>query len=85
MIGGEDISGVPLGLSRDYDRLSRAAPLRDTLCLGCWGRYEDGERLTADGCRVIALMCGDCRSRGRERWIEEHRAPLPTAIVRGAR
>lgn len=33
--------------------------------------YEDVERLTSDGCRVMAIMCERCREEGRTRWLAE--------------
>jgi len=74
--------GVPLGLSRDYDQLPLAEPLRIVRCQLCDGMHEDAERLMADGCRVLAVRCPGCRERGRSRWIAEHHVELPAAIAR---
>ncbi len=67
----ETIGGVPLGLSRDYVHLPRTGPLRPVCCQGCHRMYEDVERLTSDGCRVMAIMCARCREEGRTRWLAE--------------
>lgn len=77
----ETIGGVPLGLSRDYAHLPRTGPLREICCQTCDKLYEDVERLTADGQRVLAVMCGTCREEGRLRWIAKKVVPLPTASV----
>ena len=79
----ETIGGVPLGLSRDYEHLPRTGPLRPICCQGCSRLYEDVERLTADGCRVLALMCTPCRKEGRTRWLTEKikSLVLPTATA----
>lgn len=80
---GETIGGVPLGLSRDYEHLPRTGPLRPIRCQGCSRLYEDVERLMADGCRVLALMCAPCREEGRLRWLAEtiKMLELPTATA----
>ena len=81
-MAGETISGVPLGLSRDYEHLPRTGPLRPICCQGCLQLYEDVERMAADGCRVLAIMCGPCREEGRRRWIAETpKTPLPMATA----
>lgn len=49
-------------------------------CSTCWKLHEDVERLMTDGCRVLAIMCGSCREKGRARWIAERRVELPRAI-----
>lgn len=79
----ETIGGVPLGLSRDYDHLPRTGPLRQVCCQLCLRVYEDAERLTADGCHVLAVMCVRCREKGRLKWIEARRVKLevPKATV----
>jgi hypothetical protein len=77
----ETISGVPLGLSRDYEQLPRTGPLRSIRCQGCSQLYEDVERLMADGCRVLAIMCTSCREEGRLRWITEKIVALPMATA----
>lgn len=79
----ETIGGVPLGLSRDYDHLPRTGPLRPLCCQSCSQLYEDVERLTADGCRVLAIMCEACREEGRQKWIAAKVAELelPRAIA----
>ncbi len=77
----ETIGGVPLGLSRNYAHLPRTGPLRKIYCQGCSHLYEDGERLTADGCYVLAVLCGACREEGRLRWIAMKIVPLPTAVA----
>lgn len=79
----ETIGGVPLGLSRDYPHLPRTGPLRPICCQGCHQMYEDVERLTVDGCRVLAIMCERCREKGRTRWLAEKikLRVLPTAIA----
>jgi hypothetical protein len=78
----EEISGVPLGLSRDYDQLPLTEPLHIVRCQICDGLYEDAMRLMADGCRVLAVMCAGCRAQGRTRWISAQRIELPAAIAR---
>ena len=80
----ETISGVPLGLSRDYDALPHAGPLRTVRCSACQNQYEDCERFTTDGCRVMAGRCWVCREEGRERWIanKQRTLKLPRAIAR---
>jgi hypothetical protein len=77
----ETIGGVPLGLSRDYAHLPRAGSLRWNCCQGCSRLYEDGERLMADGCRVLAVMCEACREEGRLRWLAEKIVELPMATA----
>ena len=77
----EEISGMPLGLSRDYDLLPKVGPLRMRYCTVCDKVHEDAERLTADGCRVLAIMCSDCRTKGRDRWIVDHVTDLPRAVA----
>ena len=79
--GQETISGVPLGLSRDYDHLPRTGPPRLIYCQICSGLHEDVERLTSDGCRVLAIMCKCCREEGRQKWIEAQVIDLPAAIA----
>jgi hypothetical protein len=78
----ETIARVPLGLSRDYDRLAETGPLCHVRCSPCGKSYADVERLMADGCRVMAAMCGDCREKGRAQWIAENRVELPRAVAR---
>jgi hypothetical protein len=65
----ETIGGVPLGLSRDYEHLPQLGPLRPIRCQCCSRLYDDVERLTEDGCRVMAIMCASCREEGRSRWL----------------
>lgn len=77
----ETIAGVPIGLSRDYDHLPRTGPLRAIYCSTCLLPHDDVARLTADGCRVLAIMCRACREEGRARWIAEHRVDLPRAVA----
>jgi hypothetical protein len=77
----ETIAGVPLGLSRDYDHLPVTGLLRSISCQLCDRRHADVERLTADGCRVLAIMCPTCRAEGRARWIAAQVVDLPVAIV----
>lgn len=77
----ETIGGVPLGLSRDYAHLPRTGPLRAMCCQTCDQLYEDVERLTADGCRVLAVMCESCREKGRRQWIAQRIVELPTATA----
>ena len=77
----ETIGGVPLGLSRDYEHLPQTGPLRAVRCSSCWQLYEDVERMTADGCRVLVMMCIDCREQGRMRWIAASRVELPKAFA----
>jgi hypothetical protein len=77
----ETIGGVPLGLSRDYDHLPRTGPLRLICCQTCSGLYEDVERLAADGCKVLAVMCKDCREKGRLKWMAAQHVELPTAVA----
>lgn len=79
--GQETISGVPLGLSRDYDHLPRTGPTRWIYCQKCLRRHQDVERLTEDGCRVLAIMCKDCREKGRRKWIEAQVLDLPVAVA----
>lgn len=83
MTAGETISGVPLGLSRDYEHLPRTGTLRQICCQGCLQFYQDVERVAADGCRVLAIMCAPCREEGRLRWIAEtiKTLELPTATA----
>ena len=77
----ETISGVPLGLSRDYGELPRTGPLREVRCSTCWQLYEDVERLLSDGCRVLAMRCFTCREQGRSKWIAKYRVELPKAFA----
>ena len=77
----ETISGVPLGLSRDYEQLSRTGPLRSVRCQVCMQSYEDVERLATDGCRVLAILCTACREQGCTRWIAAHPVELPRAVA----
>jgi hypothetical protein len=77
----ERIGGVPLGLSRDYEYLPRTGPLRWICCQCCSQLYEDGERLTADGSCVLAVMCAPCREEGRLRWIAKRLVELPMAVA----
>ncbi len=77
----ETISGVPLGLSRDYDQLPLVEPARLVRCMPCGRKHADGRRRDADGCLVMAVMCRECRERGRERWIAEHVVELPRAVA----
>jgi len=78
----EPIAGVPLGLSRDYDQLPRTGPLRPVRCSTCGRMHEDVERLMAEGCRILAIMCGPCREEGRARWIAVQVVELPRAVAR---
>lgn len=76
--------GVPLGISQDYDQLPLAGALRTVVCQACRCIYEDGERVAADGCRVMAVLCWVCRQEARTRWIAERctTVSLPRAIAR---
>lgn len=77
----ETLDGLPLGLSLEYDHLPRTGPLRMIHCGCCWRLYEDVERLTADGTRVMAVMCEACREKGRLKWLMENYVELPAAVV----
>lgn len=84
----ETISGVPLGLSRDYEQLPRTGPLRSVRCSACMQSYEDAMRLATDGCHVLAMLCTSCREQGRMRWIAVQVVELPRAVAtfrKGAR
>jgi hypothetical protein len=81
----ETIAGVPLGLSRDYDYLPKTGPLRRVRCQPCGQLHDDVERLTEDGCKVMAVMCGRCREKGRASWIAKMRPELPLAVARFVR
>ena len=87
MSASETIGGVPLGLSQDYEHLPCTGPLRTICCQGCKQLYEDVERLTADGCHILAIMCASCREEGRLKWIAEKikalELPKATATYRG--
>jgi hypothetical protein len=78
----ETIADVPLGLSRDYDRLPRTGLLRLARYQTCDRMHEDVERQFAEGSRCLALMCRPCREQGRARWIAANTARLPRAIAR---
>lgn len=79
----ETIGGVPLGLSRDYAHLPSTGTLRSICCQACSQLYEDVERLTSDGCRVLAGMCARCREEGRMKWCAEKIKTLemPVAVA----
>lgn len=81
-LGKETISGVPIGLSRDYDDLPQAGPFREVRCQICNRFYEDALRLMPDGARILAVMCLSCREQGRARWIAEKRVDPPQAFGR---
>jgi hypothetical protein len=78
----ETIVGVPLGLSRDYDRLPAVETPRVVHCSTCSGLHEDSVRQVEDGVKILAGMCKACREEGRETWIAENRADLPRAVAR---
>jgi hypothetical protein len=80
--GREDIDGVPLGISRDYDYLPRVTDLRLVHCMTCWQRYADAARRQLDGVECRALRCKLCREEAREAWIVKNRADLPHAVAR---
>jgi hypothetical protein len=77
----ETIGGVPLGYSRDYDRLPLAEPLRDVRCRECLETYQDALRQMEDGCRIMAMRCLSCREDGREQWIAAQQVELPEAVA----
>lgn len=74
--------GLPLGLSVDYDALALAGSARAVTCTVCDQVHEDCERRLSDGCRVLAVLCPDCRRRGRQRWCDAHAPAIPQAIAR---
>jgi hypothetical protein len=78
---GEAIGGVPLGYSRDYDRLPLAEPLRDVRCRECSATYADALRQLEDGCRILAMLCPSCREDAREEWIAAQHVELPQAVA----
>lgn len=67
----EDVPGVPLGLSRDYDLLPHSRPPFPVCCQSCLRMHDDAPRLMPDGCEVMAVLCSICRARGRARWIAD--------------
>ena len=78
----ETSDGVPLGLSVDYDRLPMLELERVVQCMTCDGLHVDAERRAPFGGRVLAVMCRQCRDRGRARWIADHGVDLPQAVAR---
>jgi hypothetical protein len=80
--GREDVDGIPLGMSRDYDFLPRVTALRHVQCMTCWQTYADAARRQPDGVECRTLRCKLCREEARETWIAENRADLPRAVAR---
>lgn len=77
----EDVEGVPLGYSRDYDRLFLAEPIHDVRCHDCLTIYEDALRQLEDGVRILAMRCPPCREKRREQWIAGQRTAIPRAVA----
>jgi hypothetical protein len=77
----ETIAGVPLGYSRDYDRLPLAEPFHDVRCRECLAIYQDALRQLEDGCRILSMLCMTCRENCREEWITAQKVELPRAVA----
>lgn len=78
----ESMDGVPLGLSWDYAALPRTDSPRRICCQACPQVYEDSERLTSSGQRVLAVLCTSCREAGRLKWLAASSPELALVIPR---